>query len=39
MPNDLALDALSLNIESHVLEILGDRDLPPRAEPKDYLLT
>lgn len=39
MPNDLALDAMSLNIEVHVLEMLGDRDLPAPMEPRDCLLT
>lgn len=39
MPNDLALEAMSTNIESALLEILGDRELPPPVQPVDYLLS
>ena len=28
LPNDLALDAMATNIESALLEMLGDRELP-----------
>jgi putative membrane protein len=38
MPNDLALDAMAVNIEAALLEMLGDRELPERLKPVDYLL-
>ena len=38
MPNDLALEALSVGIESSLREMLGDRDLPPVPRPVDHLL-
>lgn len=38
-PNDLPLDALAINIEASVRELLGDTDLPERPQPADYLLT
>lgn len=37
-PNDLALEAMSVTIESHLLEMLGDRDLPTPRKPENYLL-
>ncbi len=39
LPNDLALDAMAVNIESALLEMLGDRDLPEPVQPVNYLLT
>jgi putative membrane protein len=39
MPNDLALDAMAINIEISVREMLGDTDLPARPQPINYLLT
>ncbi|MGE5453168.1 MAG: bestrophin family protein [Acidobacteriota bacterium] len=39
LPNDLALDAMAVNIESALLEMLGDRDLPEPIQPVNYLLT
>jgi len=38
-PNDLALDAMSRNIEGSLREMLGDRGLPPALEPVDCILT
>ncbi|WP_298011780.1 bestrophin family ion channel [uncultured Aquabacterium sp.] len=38
-PNDLPLLALSSGIEASVLELLGERDLPPVVEPVDHLLS
>jgi putative membrane protein len=38
MPNDLALDAMSITIETSLREMLGDTDLPPRPQPVDYIL-
>lgn len=38
MPNDLALNAMATTIEAALLEMLGDRELPPRPEPVDCLL-
>jgi putative membrane protein len=38
LPNDLPLDALSRNIEIDLLSQLGDTDLPPPLEPKDFVL-
>lgn len=37
-PNDLPLDAISRNIEIDLLSLLGEADLPPPLEPKDYVL-
>lgn len=39
LPNDLALDAMAVNIEAAVLEMLGDRDLPEPVQPVNFLLT
>lgn len=39
LPNDLALDAMATNIESALLEMLGDRELPKPVEPVNFLLT
>lgn len=39
LPNDLALDAMATNIESALLEMLGDRELPEPVQPVNYLLT
>ncbi len=39
LPNDLALDAMAINIESALLEMLGDRELPKPLEPVNFLLT
>lgn len=38
MPNDLALDAMAVNIEAALLEMLGDRELPAVPQPVGYLL-
>lgn len=38
-PNDLALDAMAVNIEAALLEMLGDRELPESPRPVHYLLT
>jgi len=38
-PNDLALDAMTFNIEASVRELLGDRDLPAPRKPIDCVLT
>ncbi|MBI3382064.1 MAG: hypothetical protein HY019_08675 [Aquabacterium sp.] len=38
MPNDLALDAMAINIEAALLEMLGDRELPAVPQPVGYLL-
>jgi len=38
-PNDLALDAMAVNIEIALLEMLGDRDLPKPLQPVNYLLS
>lgn len=39
MANDLALDAMSINIESQLREMLGERDLPQMPQPIDHVLT
>lgn len=39
LPNDLALDAMAVNIEGALLEMLGDRDLPEPVQPVNFLLT
>jgi len=39
LPNDLALDAMAANIESALLEMLGERQLPPVRQPVDHVLT
>ncbi|HET6554899.1 MAG TPA: bestrophin family ion channel [Dyella sp.] len=39
LPNDLPLDALSRNIEINLRDLLGESDLPPPLEPKDYVLS
>lgn len=38
-PNDLALDAMAVNIEIALLEMLGDRDLPKPLQPVNFLLS
>jgi ion channel-forming bestrophin family protein len=38
-PNDLPLDALAEGIQATLLELLGERDLPPAPKPVNYLLT
>jgi putative membrane protein len=38
-PNDLALDAMSVNIEASVRELLGERDLPAPLKAVDFVLT
>ena len=37
-PNDLPLDALSEGIEASMLELLGERNLPPAPQAADYVL-
>jgi putative membrane protein len=39
MPNDLALDAMAIGIESGLLELLGERELPAVPRPIDHVLT
>jgi putative membrane protein len=39
LPNDLPLDALSRNVEISLRSLLGETDLPPPLEPKDFVLT
>lgn len=39
MPNDLALDAMAIGIESALLELLGERELPAVPRPIDHVLT
>lgn len=39
MPNDLALDAMAVGIESALLELLGERDLSAVPQPVDHVLT
>lgn len=39
LPNDLPLDAISRNIEINLCSLLGESDLPPSLEPKDFVLT
>lgn len=36
--NDLALDAMTRNLEIELRESLGETDLPPRLEPVNYIL-
>lgn len=38
MPNDLALEAMAINIEAALLEMLGDRELPAVPQPVGYVL-
>jgi len=38
MPNDLALNAMAINIEAELLEMLGERDLPPKPQPVNCFL-
>jgi ion channel-forming bestrophin family protein len=38
-PNDLPLDALSEGIQTTLLELLGERDLPAPPQPVNYILT
>jgi len=37
-PNGLALAAMSETIEINLREALGETDLPPLPQPKDFLL-
>lgn len=39
MPNDLALDAMAIGIESALLELMGERDLPALPQPVEHVLT
>lgn len=39
MPNDLALDAMAIGIESALLELLGERDLLSMPQPVNHVLT
>jgi len=39
MPNDLALDAMAIGIESALLELLGERELPAVPQPINHVLT
>lgn len=39
LPNDLALDAMSVNIEATLRETLGETNLPTPRQPVDFLLT
>lgn len=38
LPNSLPIDAIARTVEINLLEALGERDLPPRPEPIDYVL-
>jgi ion channel-forming bestrophin family protein len=38
-PNDLPLDAMSEGIQTTLLELLGERDLPAAPAPVNYVLT
>jgi ion channel-forming bestrophin family protein len=38
-PNDLPLDAMSEGIQTSLLELLGERDLPAAPQPENYVLT
>jgi putative membrane protein len=38
MPNDLPLNAMCRGLEISVLELLGEKDLPPPLQPEDGLL-
>lgn len=38
-PNDLALDALSINVEATLRETMGERDLPSPPAPVGYVQT
>lgn len=38
LPNSLPIDAIARTIEINLLEALGERDLPPKPEPVDYVL-
>lgn len=39
MPNDLPLAAYAIMIERHMRAALGETELPPAPEPRDYVLT
>jgi ion channel-forming bestrophin family protein len=39
LPNDLPLDAISRNIEINLRNLLGESEIPPALEPKDFVLT
>ncbi|WP_428311657.1 bestrophin family protein [Hydrocarboniphaga sp.] len=38
-PNDLALDAISLTVETALREMLGETSLPPAAQPLNFVLS
>ncbi|WP_373048303.1 bestrophin family protein [Vulgatibacter sp.] len=38
LPNDLPLAAICRRVEIDLLEVLGERELPPTLEPVDYVL-
>lgn len=38
-PNDLPLDAISRNIEINLCNLLGEPEIPPLLEPKEFVLT
>ncbi|MCY1239940.1 hypothetical protein D9M72_527620 [compost metagenome] len=38
LPNDLPIMALAETIEINLREALGETDLPPLPQPKDYIL-
>jgi ion channel-forming bestrophin family protein len=38
-PNDLPLDAMAEGIQATLLELLGERDLPPAPKPVNFQLT
>jgi ion channel-forming bestrophin family protein len=38
-PNDLPLDTMTEGIQTTLLELLGERDLPPPPKPVNYVLT
>ncbi|MNE68716.1 Bestrophin, RFP-TM, chloride channel [compost metagenome] len=37
--NDLATDAMVRTLEREILDVLGQRDLPPLLQPVDYVLS
>lgn len=38
LPNSLPIDAIARTVEISLREALGETDLPPKPEPKDYVL-
>jgi putative membrane protein len=38
LPNDLPLDALCRSIEINLQSLIGDTDIPPPLQPRDFVL-